>query len=336
MKHNRLLLMAAVFSLVITRYAIPAERNPGERYLKAAARPGITVLQKAAYEQLAKIHAEGDFSMPLDPSSTYLDSPAGTYTGFQTRGDPAGVLFRMGVEVLPTLTDALDDETPYTGTSGWAGSSGTLFLGPSSVGPGDKSKMILKAKVNEVVAWLICCIAERPLWIHVGREMLYIGIVGKRPDLVPDARKVVLEWYETNHTKTPVQRKVDIILNNNEAWYTRAVAIYWIGKHKEKAGKAAVVAYANHALEQGTIDHLALPACAVTLGQLGDRDVVDVVRRICKAIASEPHLGLADVSGRGHLFDAFDALEMLGEKEESQREKEKIWHELGRQILDKK
>ena len=80
---------------------LPQPTSPGPttilatRYLRKASQQGVSPFQKAAYEQLAKLHESKDFA-------------GGELEGItRNADDPMAVLHKMGQDVLPVLVDAL-------------------------------------------------------------------------------------------------------------------------------------------------------------------------------------------------------------------------------------
>jgi RNA polymerase sigma factor (sigma-70 family) len=116
----------------------PPVGDQADRWLQAARRPNLPARQKSAYEQLAKLrHSEypqltnwGTLLIPPDPA------------------DPLNALSRMGLDVLPQLAEALDDQTPTRTVT--------------TDGRGVKKEW----RVNDLVARLIASIAEREFTIQ--------------------------------------------------------------------------------------------------------------------------------------------------------------------------
>jgi RNA polymerase sigma factor (sigma-70 family) len=78
--------------------------GPAERWLKAARRPGLSAREKAAYEQIAKLHL-------CEFEQVTWVSFAGWKPGVEAN-ESITALIRMGFDVLPQLAEALDDRTP--------------------------------------------------------------------------------------------------------------------------------------------------------------------------------------------------------------------------------
>jgi hypothetical protein len=296
-------------------------QNRGDYYLKKAGEARISPLQRTAYEELSKVHAVSFFTLGVPPPNAfaYNTRQSGGYWGWESGDHPMAVLYRMGLDVLPTLVEALGDETP----------SQDEWRSPCSLGP--KAPPARAMKVNELIAMLICRIAERTFAVRHGEHIGdYIYCVGSKPDLVPEFRKQVLVWYRDNHGKTLAQRKIDDV--NSDIAINRNAAVAWIGEHKERAGQAVIARYAEdlymkqRARSAGVnpYDH-EISGCALTLGQLGDPGSLELVRRICKLVGSRDAMWFANGIERDSLFDAYHGLASLGEKDESLRDLEQVF-----------
>ena len=96
-------------------------------------------------------------------------------------------LFDMGIDVLPVLAEALDDTTP-TKTPHYA----------RHVYPFREDRGF---QVNEIVAVLICEIADREFdWRHEER-MVSIREIGSYPKLTRRFKNQVIAWYVQNKEK---------------------------------------------------------------------------------------------------------------------------------------
>jgi hypothetical protein len=199
--------------------------DPGERYMRMAAQPGISHLHKTAYEQLAKMHAMQFWGGIEFPSVTIEIGNWDRH--WESSTNPMGVLYRMGLDALPALVEALDDPTPTL-----------TVIAPKEGATSPKGKGHVW-KVNELVLALICHIADRTFTVGEGTRKARLWAIGNYPDLVPHAKQVVLQWYAENRNKTPAQRKLDDLIG--EDWQNRKAAIEWGGEHKEKAGQKAVL-----------------------------------------------------------------------------------------------
>lgn len=169
-------------------------------------------------------------------------------------------------------------------------------------------------RVNEVVARLIVLIAEHHFVLGEDAQTPQIGDVARSPELVPQFRKVVLDWYARNRHRTRAQRKIadvsDICFRN------RLDAVEWLGKNQVAAGKTAIVRYINRMLdskEESTLKWTELAESSLALGQIGDRSALPAVRRACKHLS---YWGTGS-SSPSDLFMAYQGLALLGRKQEA-------------------
>ena len=63
-------------------------------------------------------------------------------------------------------------------------------------------------RVNELIGALICTITERNFAILHGKGRYSIQGIGQTPELVPQFKKLVLDWYAENAKRTPLERKI--------------------------------------------------------------------------------------------------------------------------------
>ena len=229
--------------LVVLLGIANADDAPGQRYLDAVSRKDISALQKQAYEQLARVH---DSEYPLAITGFVKHSltlrPRGRTLANSSSNDAIDVLDRMGFDVLPVLAEALDDPTPtcmpiykYRGPY--------IASGPINEMPDDVLRgatRIGEWKVNQLVGTLIDTLADRDFIIVRDKIWYDISDVGDKPELAPEFKKLVLDWYAENAKRTPLERKIADL--QSDVSRHRSCAISWIGAHKEKAGRDAVAA----------------------------------------------------------------------------------------------
>ena len=295
--------------------------DPGQRYLRAAAREGVSPFDKKVYEQLAKIH-RGNFPVSGGLWLLFAANPAwpGEASNRQPPDDAMDVLIGMGLDVLPVLTEALDDRTP----------SQTFKYYPHEMPRvNNRGRITQEAlaemrvgswKVNELVAALICRIAERRFVIVRGRARHNIVEVGQSRELVPQFRKLVLDWYAENAKRTPLERRIADLQSDVPG--NRCVAIAWIGRHKEKAGQKAVVRHLETILADRTDAPSRAASCPKAhLPWETSENVanVDLVRRVCRQLSL--YAGASEFSDHEFdvhdLFVAYHGLALLGKKDEA-------------------
>ena len=164
----------AVLLLVSSADAIAAT-EPDPRWTQQAQKPGITTLQKQAYEQIAELRnfsgagmiPEGFYILPADKVTTK---------------SCVLVLYEMGLDVLPVLVEALDDTTPsgFVTNNRWGTAPQTW-------------------QVNELTARLIVEIAKHDFVLKdSSHERLLSGQIRQNSALVPKFQKQVLEWHARN------------------------------------------------------------------------------------------------------------------------------------------
>ncbi|HWP69406.1 MAG TPA: hypothetical protein VN437_08890 [Rectinemataceae bacterium] len=297
--------------------------NPGQRYLDAASQKDISPFRRNAYLEIARLHkveacliAYGKMSAP----PVHYD-------------DPMIHLRDMGINAIPALVEALDDVTPakmfhYDGH--------TMQLTP-----------IRPYTVNELASVAICAAADREFVLDEGKSRYRIQQVYSVPEMIPQFRKLVLDWYAANRTKTLVQRMIEDV----EDTYVenRGHAIRWIGWHKETAGREAVIKHVNRILDRApaeTAQALALgeehpsngpfgylgaagelAAAAVALGQIRGADSEATVRRICKEFSrcvEQYHFEGYDFR-IDDLFEGYRGLIAIGKRDEAINELERLF-----------
>jgi hypothetical protein len=289
------------------------EECPGKRYLELAAIKNVSPLQKLAYEKLAEFQRIRLFGPPSGPSAYQF--AFGPWTGWkEDERNAFWAICKMGLDALPPLVDALDDETPTLTIT----NDHDMHYIPLD------SRYDYTWKVNELAALAICHVTQRVFAVRHGeraRAGEFIYDVGKHPALIPDLKKQVLDWYYKYRDKSLTERKIDDV--DSDLGYNRHEAVQWIGEHKEKRGQQAVIAYVirlfnDQRSSPESTDH-DLAACALTLGQLGDRTALATVQRICKHLYERPG---RDYANPTNLSVAREGLAILGGDEPAPSEDE--------------
>jgi RNA polymerase sigma factor (sigma-70 family) len=224
---------------------------PPNRWEKLLQDKKLTAKQRKAYEQIAKLYA-----IKLQ------------------KEDPTDLLFHMGLDALPMLAEALDDET-LTGTV-------------TTQEEGD-FKQEKKWKVNDIAALLIVRIADRDFVIGELPKHLGIRDIAQRPNAAPEFRKLVVAWHGKFAAKTPTERKIADI---SDPWFrNRFDAIISLGNWKAKDARAPIAAhvdafYADKNREYSTLTRAEMSHCALALGQIGNKADLPQVRKVCKDMSS--------------------------------------------------
>jgi RNA polymerase sigma factor (sigma-70 family) len=281
----------------------PAGEPPAmNRWEKALRNKNLTPKQRAAYEQIAKLHTAklgqwaewGVVQIPsFEPDSKL----------------PTDVLYRMGVDVLPVLAEALDDETPTATVTDLR--EGSL-----------REKKVWR--VNELVALLIVRVADRDFVVGEPGKEVGVREIAAHPKAAPEFRKAVVAWHAAFAAKTPTERKVADVTG---PWFrNRFDAVIWLGEHKAKAGRAPVAArvdafYADPKRSFDSTSRAEMSHCALALGQIGDKAALPQVRRVCADMSY--WVETYDNSGSSMLEDLFRAyrgLALSGEKDAALKE----------------
>src|ERR1700722_19602969 len=105
MKLATIALTLAVIALTFANVSPADQPPPAGRWEKFLQSKDLTPRQRAAYELIGKLHTS---HLVQEDVPGGLEVPSLS----ENSKDPADVLFRMGIDVLPMLADALDDETP--------------------------------------------------------------------------------------------------------------------------------------------------------------------------------------------------------------------------------
>ena len=295
----RCVLVSLVALLPIVGSANVNAAEPDPRWMQQAHKPGITPLQKQAYEQIAELRNCGSAPMVIPGGFDILTIQSENKT-------PGVTLSNMGFDVLPALVEALDDTTP----------SGLV----EPDGRGRESKTW---KVNELAARLIVRIAHHDFVMgnHPDEHSL-CTCSWQCPELLPKFQQQVLEWYSRNRERTLEDR---IIADVRDDYFSnRLDAVEWLGKHKVLKGQPAIVQYIHRILavkDKDSLDEGEMAECALALGKIGDKGSLPVVRQICRY--------LADALKEGHgvsfddlhrLFQSHQGRALLGEKAETLRD----------------
>jgi hypothetical protein len=253
----------------------------------------LTAKQRAAYEQIAKLHTvkllQEEFPGSIQIPSFDRNSKV-----------PTDVLYKMGIDVLPMLAEALDDETP------------TATVTDNR--RGDRNVW----QVNELVALLVVRIAERDFVICDPGKEVGIREIRQQPKDAPAFRKQVLDWHSKFAARTPLERKIADV---GDAWFrNRFDAIIWLGNTKAKEGRAVIAArvdtfYADPKRGYDSLTRAEMTHCALALGQIGDPEGLPAVRKVCRDMSYwiETYLN-ADSAMLTDLFRSYQGLALLGHK----------------------
>jgi RNA polymerase sigma factor (sigma-70 family) len=253
----------------------------------------LTPRQRAAYEQIAKLHTvkleRGEHPGMIEIPSSDRNSKV-----------PTDVLYKMGIDVLPMLAEALDDETPTATVTDNRGRDRKVW------------------QVNELVALLVWRIAERDFVICDPGKEVGIREIRQQPKDAPAFRKQVLDWHSKFAAKTPLERKIADVA---DPWFrNRFDAIIWLGNTKAKEGRPVIAGrvdafYADPKRGYDSLTRAEMSHCALALGQIGDQEGLPAVRKVCRDMSYwiETY-GNSGSSMLEDLFRAYQGLALLGHK----------------------
>jgi hypothetical protein len=334
MTAQKLKVVATVFVLVgiagaglTDATAVPPEPAPAprptppakNRWEKLLENKDLTAKQRTAYEQIAKLHTvqlqqwdhRGSIAIPsFDPVSKV----------------PTDVLYRMGLDVLPILAEALDDETPTATVTDNRGRDRKVW------------------KVNEFAALLIWRIADRDFVIGEFPKELSVREIGQHPKAIAELRKAVVEWHAKFAAKTPAERKIADV---TDPWFrNRFDAIIWLGENRLKAGRPAIANrvdafYGDPKRESSSLTQTEMSYCALALGQIGDEASLPQVRRVCEDMSRTVYMCYrpkeegrwgTDSGINDRLFRTYRGLALLGKKDEALKELKRLLEAYGSEM----
>jgi hypothetical protein len=285
--------------------------GPDKRWLRAAERPGLSAKAREAYKQIARIRL---------CAFKQVYHVAGLSGGWDPNG-PTEVIYRMGLEVVPQLAEALDDATP-TRTVITAGSG--------------KER---RYRVNELVGLLIVQIASHDFAPDAKTIPLSFNELGTRPELVAGYHKAIMDWWAKNHQKPLAERKLADV--NDALFRNRSDAVRWLAEHKSAAGRQAIAKRVDalladlraHKQEENSLVYAELSDGALALGKIGDKASLPQIRRVCQFLTEDlpeeykragwgvpGRWALGGFMGLQNTFNAYQGLALLGEKDAALRE----------------
>lgn len=283
-----------------------------ERWLKAAQRPGLSAREKAACEQIAKLHL-------CEFEQVTWVSFAGWKPGVEAN-ESVNALLQMGFDVLPQLAEALDDTTPTKTVT-------TSYSSRFPKGAGGYKKVWL---VNEFVGRLIFQIASHDFVLDPKADGFPPGIrdLNTQPHSAVEYKKAVLDWYAANPKKSPAERKIDDV---NDLWFrNRFDALEWLGENKIAAGRRPIekridALFDEARTQENSLLWSELSACGLALGKIGDKEALPQVRAVCRFLTHDDRWATGGAGPNPDtLFEAAHGRALLGEKDEALRELEGV------------
>lgn len=224
----------------------------------------------------------------------------------------------MGVDVLPILAEALDDEAPTrTVTQLDTNAAHTRGWIPP----------VYVWKVNELVARLVRDIHQRKFVLGEWGDGVSLGQIGSHRNRIPEFQKQILQWYKENKDKTPEDRKIADLQSNLR---NRLDAATWLGKKKSLKAVPALVKRVNTTLSERQSSSTAaeLAEISLSIGRIGDAKGYAAVRKVCDSLSS--WLPRFPASGAiQELFEAYEGLAPLEHKKEALAELKQIYEKQG-------
>ena len=221
----------------------------------------------------------------------------------------------LGIDVLPILAEALDDNTP----------TNTVVAIDFRRLPSGVPHRYRVWKVSELAARLVPQIANREFVLGEWGQGVPLDQIGSQPERIPEFRKQILEWYKENKDRTPEERRIADLQSNLR---NRLDATEWLGQRGCTKAIPPLIERIETILgdgEDSSSTRLELAACSLALGRIGDAKALPAVRNACKHLSYR----LPD-SGKLHdLFAAYRGLAMLGQKKEALAELNRIYKEFG-------
>jgi hypothetical protein len=301
-----------VFLVLFACAAVAADRSPGERWEAKARQAGITDIQRRAYKLLARVY-ECDFSRSGNEGPIDMSLPDTT-----ENPNPMIALRALGVDVLPILAEALDDDTP----------TNTVVDVDYRKGASRVPHRFRVWKVNELVARLVPQIANHEFVLGEWGQGISLDQIGSQPKRAPEFRKQIITWYETNKNRTLEERRIADLDSNLR---NRLDAAFWLGRQGSTKAVPALSKRIETILgskEESSSTQTELAACSLALGQIGDTKAISTVKNACDHLAYwAPR---TPASGALHdLFAAYHGLAMLGQKNEALANLKRIYREHG-------
>ena len=246
-------------------------------------------MQKAAYEQLAQVHLANLQQIGI-PGSYELTMPEPGST------KAVGNLLAMGLDVVPILTEALDD-TAVTKTVERTGNWPKYEI-----------------RVNQIVVRLIERISSHRFTIGEEPKLLFIDEISAKPELTPQFQKAILDWYKVNRERSQVERKLADV--DDPHIQNRLEAVALAASRKEVKAAPSMRKFITMVDGYGGEECKVACKCAFALGQIGDKESLPAVRKLCQQL---PAYGDVDHKPLGaavmeELFQACHGLALLGEK----------------------
>jgi hypothetical protein len=145
-------------------------------------------------------------------------------------------------------------------------------------------------------------------------------------DSVEAYKRDILSWWERNHSKTLLERKLEEV---NDPIHTNRFSAYrWLGSNKVKEARLLIECRISELLK-GDVDSLTqeeFAECANSLAEIGDRRSLSEVEKVCDHLSywiymtyrsSTEGRSAPDSGQLSPLFMAFGSMAKLGEREKA-------------------
>jgi hypothetical protein len=297
--------MACFVSLLCLPCLVGAAEVPkANRWEAKSHNENLTALERQAYEQLAEL--QGFEGRQMDNWGN-VDYPV-----MPSEGNPMKALHNMGISVLPTLAEALDDGTP-TKTVTRVGR------------PSERRGSPHLWKVNELVALLIRDITNHEFVLGEWRSEVNLRDIESHRDLISQFQKEILRWYKENKDRTQEER---MIANLDSSPHNRLDAERWLGTKKSIKAVPFLVNRIDGILDEreSSLTETELAEVSLALGRIGDPKGLPAVKKACDHLSIRLPRSPGSAAVRD-LFSAYHGLALLGQKKEALAESNRIYKE---------
>ena len=243
-------------------------------------------------EQIKKISGTSDGEFEKLPAT----SPATS-----DKDSPVSKLIGLGMDVVPHLTPFIADDS----------------LTQAFVRDRRDRSSRRQIVVNEYVIFVIRKVTDYEFYLP-----------SKQNDAseLQKLQQQIVSWWQENHTKTLLERKIDEI--NDPVHTNRFNAYKWLGREKAQEGRLALEQRIETLLtgDVNSLKQSEMAECAESLAEIGDANSVTAVEKVCEHSSywmymsfrpSEEGRSGTDSGQITRLFKAYRALAILGQKGEA-------------------
>ena len=177
-----------------------------------------------------------------------------------------------------------------------------------------------------MVGAIIAAVCDREFVIAVQQETVNVRHISERPDLIPQFKQAIQDWYRLNRPKSLVNRRrhlFDGLLVN------RVHAMGWLSYNRIASSAVLIRARIQILLAMNADDatQTELAAGAQAIGAFGEKSALPVVRDVCNYFQTqwEKTGKTMDDADMQRLFDVYAALASLSESGDAFRELGQIY-----------